>query len=128
LDGGGKAAILATFVPLVPGREAMAEFVRAGTLGEFAPGSVTEREVAGRRVVLVNLGGTLYAVSNLCPHVSLPLAGGFVVDDTLVCPFHGSTFELATGECIQGPAAGDALDTYEVRVEGNDVLIAVPSS
>jgi nitrite reductase/ring-hydroxylating ferredoxin subunit len=106
----------------------MPDFVRAGTLSEFAPGSVTEREVGGRRVLIVNSDGTLHVLSNLCPHVSLPLGGGFVAGDTIVCPFHGSAFDLATGECTQGPAAGDAIDVYGVRVEGEDVLIAAASA
>ena len=102
----------------------MAEFNKAGSVSQFAPGAITECEVGGKRVVVVNVDGTLYAVSNMCPHVSLPLSGGFLSADTIVCPFHGSTFKLTTGECIQGPAAGDSLDVYEVRVEGGDVLIA----
>ena len=103
----------------------MPNFVKAGVVSQFQPGVVNECEVDGRRVIVVNLGGTLHAVSNVCPHVSLPLGGGFVADDTIVCPFHGSVFKLATGECTGGPAAGDSLDVYEVRVEGEDVLIAL---
>jgi nitrite reductase (NADH) small subunit len=104
----------------------MAEFVKVGSLSQFAPGGVNECEVGGRRVLVVNLDGTLHAVSNVCPHVSLPLGGGFVSGNTIVCPFHGSAFELATGACVEGPAAGDALDVYEIRVEGDYVLVAVP--
>ena len=103
----------------------MEDFVRVGSLSQFPPGAVHETEVAGRRVLIVNLGGTLHAVSNMCPHVSLPLGGGFLSGDTIVCPFHGSVFQLATGECTDGPAAGDSLDVYEVRVEGDDVFVAV---
>jgi phenylpropionate dioxygenase-like ring-hydroxylating dioxygenase large terminal subunit len=63
------------------------DFVKAGTLSQFQPGAVNECEVSGRRVIVVNLEGTLHAVSNVCPHVSLPLGGGFVANDTIVCPF-----------------------------------------
>jgi nitrite reductase (NADH) small subunit len=104
----------------------MPDFARVGSLSQFAPGVVNECEVGGRRVLVVNLDGTLHAVSNVCPHVSLPLGGGFVSGNTIVCPFHGSAFELATGACVEGPAAGDALDVYEIRVEGDYVLVAVP--
>lgn len=98
---------------------------KVGTLSQFSPGVIHECEVGGRRVLLVNLNGMLHAVSNVCPHVSLPLGGGFVTGDTIVCPFHGSAFALATGVCIEGPAAGDSLDVYETRLEGDDVLIAL---
>jgi nitrite reductase/ring-hydroxylating ferredoxin subunit len=103
----------------------MAEFVKVGSLSQFAPGVVEECKVGGRRVLVVNLDGTLYAVSNVCPHVSLPLSGGFLSGNTIVCPFHGSAFDLATGGCVEGPAAGDSLEVYEIRVEGDDVFVAV---
>ncbi len=102
----------------------MAEFVKVGSLSQFQAGAVIECEVAGKRVVVVNLDGTFHAVSNVCPHVSLPMGAGFVTGDTIVCPFHGSVFKLATGECVEGPAAGDSLDVYQVQVDGDDVLIA----
>jgi nitrite reductase/ring-hydroxylating ferredoxin subunit len=102
------------------------EFVKVGSLSQFSPGVVYEGEISGKRVILVNLEGTLHAVSNTCPHVSLPLTGGSVSGDTIVCPFHGSAFTLATGECVEGPAQGDSLESYEVRVEGEDVLVEAP--
>ena len=102
----------------------MTDFVKVGSLSQFQPGAVHETEVAGRRVLIVNLVGTLHAVSNVCPHVSLPLGGGSLSGDTIACPFHGSVFQLATGECIDGPAAGDSLDVYEVRVDGDAVFVA----
>ena len=104
----------------------MSEFVKVGPLSQFQPDVVYEGEISGRRVILVNLNGTMHAVSNVCPHVSLPLTGGSISGATIVCPFHGSAFNLTTGECVEGPAVGDSLDTYEVRIEGDDVLIAVP--
>ena len=104
----------------------MPEFVKVGSLSQFSPNVVYEGEISGKRVILVNLDGTLHAVSNVCPHVSLPLTAGSVSDSKLVCPFHGSAFDLATGACVEGPAEGDSLDSYEVRVEGEDVLVEAP--
>jgi 3-phenylpropionate/trans-cinnamate dioxygenase ferredoxin subunit len=103
----------------------MAEFVKVGSLHEFTWGSVRGVEVAGTRVVIVNAGGRLYALSNACTHVGLPMAGGYLHDAAIVCPFHGSFFNLEDGEPSGGPAT-DALEVYEVRIEGNDVLVAKP--
>lgn len=38
-----------------------------------------------------------------CPHRSVRLSGGKVVDNTLVCPYHGMVYNT-TGECIKVPA------------------------
>jgi 3-phenylpropionate/trans-cinnamate dioxygenase ferredoxin subunit len=101
----------------------VANFVRVGSLNEFRPGSVRGVEVDGKRVVIANAGGTLHALSNACPHAGLPMSGGYLHDHAIVCPFHGSFFRLEDGEPTGGPAT-DALDVYEVRVEGEDVLVA----
>jgi 3-phenylpropionate/trans-cinnamate dioxygenase ferredoxin subunit len=98
-------------------------FVRVGSLLEFTPGSVRGVEVDGTRVVIANAGGHLYALSNACTHVGLPMSGGYLQDGAIVCPFHGSFFQLDDGKPVAGPAT-DALDVYEVRVEGDDVFVA----
>jgi len=102
----------------------MAEFVRVGSLNEFAPNSVRGVDLDGTRIVLVNAGGKLYALSNACTHVGLPMSGGYLHENAIVCPFHGSFFQLQDGEALGGPAT-DALPVYAVRVEGEDVLVAV---
>jgi 3-phenylpropionate/trans-cinnamate dioxygenase ferredoxin subunit len=110
---------------LLPGSRARVEevFVKVGSLREFTPGSVRGVEVDGTRIVIANAGGRLYALSNACPHVGLPMSGGYLHESAIVCPFHGSFFKLDDGEPIGGPAT-DALEVYEVRVEGDDVLVS----
>jgi nitrite reductase/ring-hydroxylating ferredoxin subunit len=100
------------------------EFVKVGSLSEFTTGGIHEREAGGKRVIVVNTGDAVYAMSSVCPHAGLPLGDGWLDAGSVVCPFHGSAFELTSGEGVQGPAAGDAIDVYEVRIEGGDVLVA----
>jgi 3-phenylpropionate/trans-cinnamate dioxygenase ferredoxin subunit len=102
----------------------VADFVKVGSLGDFAPGSLRAVEVDGSRVVVANVGGRLYAVSNACTHVGLPLAPGYIVDRSIVCPFHGSMFDLESGEASDGPA-DDPVTVYTVRVDGDDVLVSL---
>jgi cytochrome b6-f complex iron-sulfur subunit len=45
------------------------------------------------------------------------------VGDRLVCPCHGSEFDLE-GQVLQGPAER-ALTRYRVRVEGDDLIVLV---
>lgn len=96
--------------------------MKVGVVGDFAPGTVTGVDVDGVKVVMVNVGGKLYALSNSCPHVGLPMTAGYVHNDTIVCPFHGSMFKVETGAQVSGPASDD-LETYTVRIEGEDVLV-----
>lgn len=54
--------------------------------------------VAGMSVLVVKVGEGFRAVANKCPHLGLPLAGGKVDGETITCPFHGSKFDLNSGE------------------------------
>lgn len=61
-------------------------------------------EVDGQRVLLAETDGKVFAVSNKCSHLGLPLVGKtamFQADVSagcVTCPAHGTKFDLATGE------------------------------
>jgi len=103
----------------------MAAFVKVGKLSDFPPGEIRacRPEAAGESVAVVNVSGRLYAFSNYCTHAGLDLSSGFLSDRGVVCMYHGSVFDAASGEAVGGPAQ-EALALYAVRVEGDDVLIA----
>ena len=65
-----------------------------------------------------------------CAHLSGPLSEGAVEDvrghACLVCPWHGSAFDLANGEPRRGPAA-TAQEKLEVRMEAGHVMARLPS-
>ena len=65
---------------------------------------------------------TFHATDGECTHAGAHLADGFVIDDVIECPKHMGQFDYRTGEATRTPACID-LDTYEVRVEGGQVLV-----
>ena len=99
-------------------------FVKVATLSEVPAGTVRQVDAAGRAIALVNAGGQLYALDNTCLHRGGPLGQGFLEGESVECPWHGWQFDVRTGRCTFNPSA--AVPTYEVRVEGDDVLVAVP--
>lgn len=70
-------------------------------------------EVDGVDVVLVCQDGRIHAFAARCPHLGGPLAEGWLYDGTLVCPWHGSRFDLTSGQSVRGPATSPVpcLDT-----------------
>jgi nitrite reductase/ring-hydroxylating ferredoxin subunit len=76
-------------------------------------------DVDGSAVLLVRNGEELFAIGNRCPHQGAPLHKGLVRFGgslrTVQCPLHGSTFDLADGRVMRGPATEPAR-TYETRV------------
>ena len=56
-------------------------------------------EVGGYTVLIIHTQGQFFGVDNKCPHMRLPLQKGKVSDDgAIVCPFHRSVFDLASGD------------------------------
>lgn len=100
-------------------------YIPVAKLGDVAPGAVIRVEVAGRAIALYNLDGTLYATDEICSHAYASLAEGFIDGETIECPLHGATFSIKTGEALTPPAV-EPLATYAVRVEGDDILVAIP--
>ena len=79
-------------------------------------------EVAGENICLVNVEGKYYAIGNVCTHEGGPLAEGTLEGYEVECPWHGSKFDIRTGK-VTRPPANEPESTYEVKVEGNDILI-----
>lgn len=104
----------------------MSEFVKVAQIGEIPPGSAKLVEVEDVRIAIFNLDGTLYAIEDVCTHDGGPLVEGTIIDGCLVeCPRHGARFDIRTGAAVRFPAF-EATNTYDVRVEGNDVLVESP--
>jgi nitrite reductase/ring-hydroxylating ferredoxin subunit len=102
----------------------MSEFVRAIGVSELPPGKCTEVSIAGKAVALYNVGGTFYATSNTCIHRGGPLGQGLLEGDSVMCPWHAWTWDVRTGENTANPTL--KIATFEVKVEGEDVLVKVP--
>jgi nitrite reductase/ring-hydroxylating ferredoxin subunit len=69
-------------------------------VSDLPPGSVTG---AGRWAV-GNAKGEYFAVTRRCRHLYADLARGSVDrEGCLVCPWHGSRYDVKTGRMVRGP-------------------------
>ncbi|WP_206019937.1 non-heme iron oxygenase ferredoxin subunit [Pseudomaricurvus alkylphenolicus] len=91
--------------------------------GDLEPGEVTKVEVDGLPAIAVyNLDGEFFATDDLCTHGDASMAEGFIDDNDIVCPFHGGTFDIRTGEANGSPCLHN-LKAYRVLVEDGIVMI-----
>jgi 3-phenylpropionate/trans-cinnamate dioxygenase ferredoxin subunit len=104
----------------------MSEFVRACAASDVPEQGTFAVELNGTPLVIVRSEGQLYALDEFCTHEDVSLADGEVYDQTVECWLHGSCFDLGTGKPT-GPPATRALNTYQVRIDGDDVLVALPA-
>jgi nitrite reductase/ring-hydroxylating ferredoxin subunit len=103
----------------------MSEFVKVAELNDLEDGELMAVEVEGEPICLAKVEGSIYAFTDNCTHISGPLNEGELDDEVLTCPWHGAQFDVRTGRVLRGPARQD-IQTYQVQVEGDAVLVRLP--
>jgi 3-phenylpropionate/trans-cinnamate dioxygenase ferredoxin subunit len=103
--------------------------IHVAPLDEFGPGSVKIVTVGWTSIGVYNCNGNLYAIEDRCSHDDGPLAEGDWDEDLcrVICPRHGSAFDLASGRPLSLPAF-EPVETYPVTVEDGIVLVEVVES
>lgn len=87
-------------------------------------GKLVGVELEGEAVVVSRSeeSGEVCAISATCSHLGGPLDQGKRDGDTVVCPWHGSRFDLCSGEVRGGPAVYPQ-PRYEARLRSGKVEI-----
>lgn len=80
-------------------------------------------EKNGESICVTRVGDQVFAVNDVCSHSDASLSEGDVTDFRIECWLHGAEFDLRTGEAITPPAV-QALETFEVRRDGDTVTIS----
>ncbi|MGH7920385.1 MAG: non-heme iron oxygenase ferredoxin subunit [Candidatus Dormibacteraceae bacterium] len=105
----------------------MAEQVRVGRVGDLEPESAKQVQAGGFVLCLARAeDGTYHAIDDECSHEEYSLSEGEVWGDEIECPAHGSKFSLVTG-AVRGFPATQPVRAYPTRVDGDDVIVEVPS-
>jgi nitrite reductase/ring-hydroxylating ferredoxin subunit/uncharacterized membrane protein len=106
----GKKA--AEFTPIMP----------ADGLAEATP---TRASLGATNVVLVRRGDVVFALKETCSHAGGPLSQGALDGDSIICPWHQSTFRLADGAVRHGPASTRQV-AYRARINAGQVEVQGP--
>jgi nitrite reductase/ring-hydroxylating ferredoxin subunit len=109
------------------------DWIDLGPLDDLPEGRPALRTGRGSSVAVplavVRRGARVDVFVAACAHLSGPLDEGTVEDvrgtQCLVCPWHGSAFDLDSGQPRRGPAA-NAQEKLEVRMEAGRVMARLP--
>ena len=117
------------------------EWIDAIAQSELPEGSRQVVRLGEHSILLIHEQGQIHALASACPHMRLPLKGGQVEEGTIVCPWHHSAFDLATGDVQEWspwpPAVGKllgkvsrekALPVFPIKVENGRVWVGVDDS
>jgi 3-phenylpropionate/trans-cinnamate dioxygenase ferredoxin subunit len=104
----------------------LSEWIDIGPASGLAEAEPLSAEVDGVPVVVVRCGKELFAVEDRCTHDGESFAGAEVESCELICPRHGSRFDLRTGDALTPPAY-EPVRTYAVREHDGRILVEPPS-
>lgn len=98
-------------------------FTPVGAAQTVPPGSLRAVDVSGRRILLCNVAGEIYAYGNECPGSNLPLEDGVLNGTVLVCPWHNCAFDARTGRRVDNGEG--RLQVIPVAVRDGQVQLAL---
>lgn len=78
----------------------------------------------GQRIVLARLADGWAAFDDRCPHRGGSLADGTLACGTVQCPWHGSQFDVRTGDVRAGPAT-EGIERHAVEAVGSEVRLVL---
>ena len=102
----------------------MADYTRACRVDDVEDASAVRVMIDGVPVAIVRSDGEVYAIHDVCSHANVALSEGEIEDQTIECWLHGSRFDMVTGRPTGLPAT-QPVPVYPVKIDGDDVLVAV---
>ncbi len=93
------------------------------TFSTLLDGKPQKISLGDKDVCVARIGEEVFAVADTCTHSDASLSEGDVSNYKIECWLHGAEFDLRTGEAITPPAV-QALETFEVRRDGDTVTIS----
>ena len=94
---------------------------------DIKPGSAKSYEVGENKIVVCNVNGEYFAVSDICSHDDGVLVSGegkLIENCQLECPRHGARFDVKTGVAKRMPAVAP-IKTYNVIVADDEIEINI---
>ena len=100
-----------------------------GAAGDEPTGTLRRVDVGERAVCLARTDDGWLAFDDTCTHEECSLAEGELDGEVVICPCHGSEFDVRTGDVVTPPAL-DPLPLYEAREDAGTLFVrlAAPDS
>ena len=95
-------------------------------VGEIPLGTGKSFPMGDRIVAVFHDEDGFHAINDFCPHMGASLADGHLENGQVTCPWHAWRFRVSDGTWCDNPTV--KTDSYEVRVEGDQVQIRLPDS
>ncbi len=104
-------------------------------VSELLGGRPERVEIEGKGVLVAKVGNNFYAIGDKCTHMGCSLSQGTLEGTIIICPCHGSKFDITNGEVVawvgKHPTIGRLTSfmkknapVYRVNIEGDEITIS----
>ena len=107
------------------------EYIKVAQTTDLTAGSKKKISWQGKEILLANIEGAYYAIDNTCPHMGGSLYEGDLEGSHIICPRHGSIFDVKTGKVVQPgklffiKVKVHDIQSYPVKIEGTDIMLGM---
>jgi 3-phenylpropionate/trans-cinnamate dioxygenase ferredoxin component len=107
------------------------EYIKVADKAELPANKMILVVVDGKEVLLANVDGSYYAITNKCTHLGGSLSKGSLDGSIVTCPRHGARFDVKTGQAVADARIGFIKmgvkdeTSYTVKVEGTDIFVGI---
>lgn len=129
--------------------------VDVASVQDVPNGKMKHVEINGKEILIANVDGECYAISDRCGHSNAPLSSGNLKGNVVTCPLHGAQFDVTTGSKVKdftlpvssldklpedfkrytqyalslvGSIKTQDQEKYRLKVENNRIKIRVPNN
>lgn len=102
----------------------MENFKKVANINDLQDGGVKKVLLGEKAIAIFKIDGDYFATDDTCTHEKASLSEGEIDGDIVICPHHGARFNIKTGKALSLPAMFP-LETYQVKIDGNDILVEV---
>jgi 3-phenylpropionate/trans-cinnamate dioxygenase ferredoxin component len=101
------------------------------SISDVAKGTMKGFTINGKKVLVANVEGRFYAMDALCSHMKGYLPDGKLENNIVICPVHGSQFDVTTGKVVKSVGGlirvftGSAKDMQVYKTEAKEGIVYI---
>jgi 3-phenylpropionate/trans-cinnamate dioxygenase ferredoxin component len=107
------------------------KYVKVAQTTEFSEGNKKKISLEDKKILLTKIQNSYYAIDNTCPHMGGSLYDGNLDGNNIICPKHGSIFDVTTGKVVQSgklffiKVKVHDIHSYPIKIEGIDIMLGI---
>jgi nitrite reductase/ring-hydroxylating ferredoxin subunit len=100
------------------------EYVKLCNIDLLSETPIKQCNINGTEILVVKFENQYFCLSARCTHAGAPLLYAQISDGELICPWHGSRFNIKNGKVLHGPA-DRPLEMFSHKIEDGYIFVKI---